>query len=390
MDQMLELQKAITDTLTHCEVNEKLLNAVNRQTFSAQDKIIATIETENTRIQFQKIRTEKFIDDHSTIFKDTYKVTDQLKRQEKIVAKAFKDANRKLNDISESTKYISNGIETLAQGMEALEGLACLNVALGATNLCATLVTFAIMNEKLDRIQCGVDDISKKLTQIIKAKEIDITIDIKKLVSDYKHMLDIEEKGSRFSLEEYRSLLTSVYLYDSKLISYYINRTVSNPDEILSAIYLLSGMLSQLVKRYDEKYYFEYKNAKNNIDPEHREWMEIFELLSSEEFLGLVSNHCFFDNSLSNRKTQEIISKLYYSQVNNLVFIDDNLLIAHQCKDEKELDALRTRINSLAYEELNNQMINYYEKTEDPSISQEEMDQKTKEAAIKLGYIKAA
>ena len=114
------------------------------------------------------------------------------------------------------------------QGMQVLQGLACLNVALGAANLCATLATFAIMNEKLDSIQCGIDDIGKRLAQMQKAKEIDIAIDIKKLVSDYRHMLDIEDKGSRFSREEYRNLLVNVYLYDSKLIDYYINRAVNN------------------------------------------------------------------------------------------------------------------------------------------------------------------
>lgn len=389
MDQMLEIQNIITDTLSHAEVNERVLNAINRQTFSIQDKIVATIETNNTKINLQKIRTKKFIDDHSNVFKDTYKVTDQFKHQEKIVTKAFKEVGQQYNQLSESAKYISNGIDTLAQGMQALQGLACLNVALGAANLCATLVTFKIMNEKLDNIQCGIDNIGKRLAQMQKAKEIDIAIDIKKLVSEYRHMLDIEEKGSKLSREEYRSLLVDVYLYDFKLINYYLSKTVNNQDEILSTIYLLSGMLSELIKRYDEIYYFEYKNEKNNIDPEHGDWMKIFELLSSEKFLNIVSNHCFFDNSLSNRNTQEIISKLYYSQINNIVTIDDNNLITHQCVNADELLSLRRSMNNLAYVELNRDIENHYKHNEQDPISQEEMDRKTREAAIKLGYITA-
>lgn len=387
MAQAIEVQKILADTFAHSEINEKLVNAINRQTYSVQDKIVATIEKGDVRLNLQKIRTKKFIDDHSTIFKDTNKITNQIKQQEKLVTKAFSDVNTKFDSISESTKYISNGIDTLAQGMQALEGLACLNVALGAANLCATLITFQIMNKKLDSIQCGVDEINRKLNQMIKAKEIEITTDIKDLVSDYKHMLDIEEKGSQFSLEDYRKLLKRIYLYDYKLINYYLNKTVNNPDEILSAIYLLSGMLSQLIKRYDEKYYFEYKNEKNNIDPEHDDWMKIFELLSSKEFLDLVSNHCFFDNSLSNRKTQEIISKLYYSQVNNMVLIEDNNLIAHQCEDSKMLSDFWKKMNERAYSELSNQIADNYKTEAEPVISQEEMDRKTREAAIRLGYI---
>ncbi|MBR0418086.1 MAG: hypothetical protein IJI66_02845 [Erysipelotrichaceae bacterium] len=389
MAQVMEIQQLLADTFSHSEINEKLINAVNRQTYSVQDKIVATIEKGDVKINLQKIRTKKFMDDHSTIFKDTTKITNQLKQQEKLVTKAFSDVNVKLNDISESTKYISNGIDTLAQGMQALEGLACLNVALGAANLCATLVTFQIMNEKLNSIQCGVDDINRKLNQMIKAKEIDISTDIKDLVSDYKHMLDIEEKGSQFSLEDYRKLLKRIYLYDDKLINYYLYRTVNNPDEILSAIYLLSGMLAQLIKRYDELYYFKYKNETNSIDPEHGDWMQIFELLSSKEFLDIVANHCFFDNSLSNRKTQEIISKLYYSQVNNAVLIEDSNLIAHQCEDSRMLSDFMKKMNERAYAELDNQVADAYNMAEEkPIISQEEMDRKTREAAIRLGYIK--
>jgi len=388
MAQALEIQKVLADTFTHSEINEKLVNAVNRQTYSIQDKIVATIEKGDVKLNLQKIRTKKFIDDHSTVFKDTSKITNQIKQQEKLVTKAFSDVNSKLTDVSESTKYISNGIDTLAQGMQALEGLACLNVALGAANLCATLVTFQIMNEKLDNIQCGVDEINRKLNQMIKTKEIDISTDIKDLVSDYRHMLDIEEKGTQFTLEDYRKLLKRVYLYDDKLIKYYLNGAVNNPDEILSAIYLLSGMLAQLIKRYDESYYFEYKDKSSNVDPDHDDWMSIFELLSSKEFLDLVSNHCFFDNSLSNRKTQEIVSKLYYSQVNNTVMIEDNNLIAHQCEDSKMLSDFWKKMEERAYVELNNQVAaSYNDAEEKPEISQEEMDRKTREAAIRLGYI---
>lgn len=389
MNQMLEIQNIFTDSLSHEEINEQMISALNRQTFSIQDKIVATIDTKDARINLQKIRTKKFADDHSNVFKNTTKVTDQFKHQEKIVTKAFSDIKKQYSDLSDSAKYISNGIDTLNQGMQVLQGLACLNVALGAANLCATLATFAIMNEKLDSIQCGIDDIGKRLAQMQKAKEIDIAIDIKKLVSDYRHMLDIEDKGSRFSREEYRNLLVNVYLYDSKLIDYYINRAVNNQDEILSMIYLLSGMLSQLIKRYDEIYYFEYKNEKNNIDPEHGDWMKIFEILSSNEFLDIVANHCFFDNSLSNRNTQEIISKLYYSQINNMVLIEDNNLIAHHCEDENELSALRNKMNEFAYVELSRDIENHYSDGEDSTITREEIDRKTREAAIILGYISA-
>lgn len=389
MNQMLEIQNIFTDSLSHEEINEQMISALNRQTFSIQDKIVATIDTKDARINLQKIRTKKFVDDHSNVFKNTTKVTDQFKHQEKIVTKAFSDIKKQYSDLSDSAKYISNGIDTLNQGMQVLQGLACLNVALGAANLCATLATFAIMNEKLDSIQCGIDDIGKRLAQMQKAKEIDIAIDIKKLVSDYRHMLDIEDKGSRFSREEYRNLLVNVYLYDSKLIDYYINRAVNNQDEILSMIYLLSGMLSQLIKRYDEIYYFEYKNEKNNIDPEHGDWMKIFEILSSNEFLDIVANHCFFDNSLSNRNTQEIISKLYYSQINNMVLIEDNNLIAHHCEDENELSALRNKMNEFAYVELSRDIENHYSDGEDSTITREEIDRKTREAAIILGYISA-
>lgn len=117
--------------------------------------------------------------------------------------------------------------------------------------------------------------------------------------------------------------------------------------------------------------------------------MKIFEILSSNEFLDIVANHCFFDNSLSNRNTQEIISKLYYSQINNMVLIEDNNLIAHHCEDENELSALRNKMNEFAYVELSRDIENHYSDGEDSTITREEIDRKTREAAIILGYISA-
>ncbi len=388
MTAAVELQKIITDTLLRSVTDEKVINALNRQTFSTQDKIIGVIEKGDVKVAFQRIRTNKFVNDHSVIFKDTNKIVNQVRQQEKIVVKALNDVNTKFDTISESTKYISSGIDTLTQGMGVLTNLAYLNVALSAANLCATLVTFAIMNKKLDSIQCGIDDISRKIDQIIQAKEIDISIDIKELVLDYRHILDMEEKKEKISLKEYRELLKNIYLYELKLIQYYLNGTTTNPNEILSAIYLLSGILAQIIKKYDELYYFEYMNEKNSIDPDHGEWMKVFELLSSKEFLDLVSDQCFFGNNMSNRKTQEVLSRLYYSQVSNMVIIDDNNLITHQCQNIDELSQLRSRVNELAYVELCDQIEDNYKET-DNEVSKEEMEQKTKEAAIKLGYIKA-
>ena len=386
IENALELQKIITDTLSHGEISESLINAVNRQSFSTQDKIIAMFEKGDTKLTLQRLRSSKFVNDHSVIFKETNKVVSQIKQQEKLVVKALSDVNTKFDNISETTKYISNGIDTLNQGMEVLNSLSYLNVALGAANLCATLATFAILNEKMDSIQLGINDINAKLNQMIKAKEINIATDIEKLVSNYRHMLDNEEKGITISREEYRTMLVDLYLYDSKLIKYFLHGVTNNPDEILSAIYLLSGMLAQTIKRYDELYYFEFKDEKTNVDPEHDAWMKIFELLSSQEFLDLVSNHCFFEKNLSNRKTQEIISKLYYSQLNNRVMIDDNNLITHQCMNMNELELLRKKVNELAYVELKNQVEENYVAREN-EITKEEMEQKTKEAAIRLGYI---
>ena len=63
MNQMLEIQNIFTDSLSHEEINEQMISALNRQTFSIQDKIVATIDTKDARINLQKIRTKKFVDD---------------------------------------------------------------------------------------------------------------------------------------------------------------------------------------------------------------------------------------------------------------------------------------------------------------------------------------
>ena len=73
--------------------------------------------------------------------------------------------------------------------------------------------------------------------------------------------------------------------------------------------------------------------------------------------------------------------------MNNIVQINDNNLIAHQCEDANELLALQKKINNLAYAELNKEIENHYNHAETPTVTREEIDKKTREAAIRLGYI---
>ena len=117
--------------------------------------------------------------------------------------------------------------------------------------------------------------------------------------------------------------------------------------------------------------------------------MSIFETLSSKIFLDQVFEYCYFKNSFSNRKTQNIISRLYYSQINNRVAVEDNLLITQQAQSKKELADFWEKTKEYAYVDLKNTIHEEYEKLEEkPLISQEEMDYKTREAAIRLGYLK--
>jgi len=386
----MELQKIITDTFKTTDIDEKTIKALNRVVQSAQDKIVLCLESPKLKLTVSKIKTNKIIKDHSITFKDTHKVINQFKQQEKVVAKAMSEIKSDIKGISESTKMISNQINMISQGLGMIQTLSYVSVALSAANLCATLATFAIMNAKLDSIQCGIDIISKKMDQLLKQQEIKMNTDISKLVFDYKHMLDEEEKGSEYSRESYRKLLMDIYLYDIQLIMYFINNAVNNKDDVLNAIYLLSGMLAQVIKRYDNAYYFDYMNEKVTIDPAHDDWMKIFDLLSSKEFLQIVFEHCYFGKKLSNRQSMEVISNLYYSQINSIALVGDNILITHQTSQAKQLEEFWSKMNALAYNRLQSDIKEEYEHLEEkPTISQEEIEQKTREAAIKLGYIKA-
>ena len=45
------------------------------------------------------------------------------------------------------------------------------------------------------------------------------------------------------------------------------------------------------------------------------------------------------------------------------------------------------KINNLAYAELNKEIENHYNHAETPTVTREEIDKKTREAAIRLGYV---
>ena len=111
-------------------------------------------------------------------------------------------------------------------------------------------------------------------------------------------------------------------------------------------------MLAQVIKRYDNAYYFDYIDEKATVDPAHDDWMRLFISLSFKEFLQIKFDYCFFEKNLSNRKSMEVISNLHYSRINSIMMIEDNNLITHQSHNAKEFYEFWNKVGILSYSEL--------------------------------------
>ena len=210
-------------------------------------------------------------------------------------------------------------IEQIFAPMKSLKIFSALNTALSAANLVATVAGIIIICEKIDKIDRKLDELKDGIVDLKDINfELQISNPCRALVNDYKIIGDKINKGKPVSEDDLVELINGCHGY---IISLYNLRDKFSLDAVLSLIFTLLPIFANSIMIYYQLYYDE-KQEKHTL---HDGWMNVFELLSAENFMNQIQDHMFVDLHQTNQHVNEyldcyrLILQSYQQKINQLL-----------------------------------------------------------------------
>ncbi len=267
------------------------------------------------------------------------------------------------NSTKEETKdTVSKVIEQLTKNKNLLDSnifkinniakLQNLTAIMSSLNLCATCIGFAIMYAKLEKLSGQIN----QLMNVVKQEhEIQTDFEFKKVIAEYRNMLDCRKTRKYYTEEQMRKLVDDEYNVLSMLIEVFTKDLSTEPEGLIFSIYSLASMLSVSLRYFDELYYFNNKEAIADGDvwhSSHSNWMSVYDKLMSPEFIKKIQDHGIFDLNLSTEETDIYYISLYDQAKSMVEDVSDNQKLIQLLDNQEVLTEVQASINQSLVDEI--------------------------------------
>ena len=250
--------------------------------------------------------------------------------------------------INKAFSAIKNNSALTEKSIKLMSGVSKLqkfNIALGALNLCATCVGFAVMYTKLDNIS---SQINKVITSVKLSQDITASYEFNKVISEHSNMLDCRKTLKYYSEEQMRKLVDDEYNVLDMLIKGFLNDHTADKDNLIISIYSMASMMTVSLRYFDEVYYLNNKETIGDGEvwhSSHKKWVDALNLLLSDEFVEKIQDHGIFDLRLSTIET-DIYYKNLCDQVRDMKeSIEDNQFIVKESDSSEQINEFETELN---------------------------------------------
>ena len=267
------------------------------------------------------------------------------------------------NSTKEETKdTASKIIELLTKNKNLLDSnivkinniakLQNLTAIMSSLNLCATCIGFAIMYAKLEKLSGQINHLMNVVKQ---EHEIQTDFEFKKVIAEYRNMLDCRKTRKYYTEEQMRKLVDDEYNVLCMLIEVFTKDLSTEPEGLIFSIYSLASMLSVSLRYFDELYYFNNKEAIADGDvwhSSHSNWMSVFDKLTSPEFIKKIQDHGIFDLNLSTEETDIYYISLYDQAKSMVEDVSDNQKLVQLLDNQEVLAEVQASINQSLVDEI--------------------------------------
>lgn len=244
---------------------------------------------------------------------------------EQAVKKLYKQGTKLLKTTQKMNKTINT-----------IQGLELFNSVMGVMNLCSTTVGFIIVCQKLNKISDQVQEVMDTVKEIHHAETM---FKFDNVIEEHTKMLDGKEGGITFTEEKYLDLIIKENTLLKLLYKIFCDETSSNRMEILEAIIALSTMMSVAICDYDTIYRYEHKDKKS-LYSGHGAWMETYNMLLDDEFIGGLQDFFFIDEDRTQYETDILVEgvKERFEFAKDSINLKDEFLKLVDTKEEYDND----------------------------------------------------
>lgn len=295
-------------------------------------------------------------------FLDQNNVLEIVQRDAKKKYKEFIRITLKNSTKEETKDTVSKVIEQLTKNKNLLDSnifkinniakLQNLTAIMSSLNLCATCIGFAIMYAKLEKLSGQIN----QLMNVVKQEhEIQTDFEFKKVIAEYRNMLDCRKTRKYYTEEQMRKLVDDEYNVLSMLIEVFTKDLSTEPEGLIFSIYSLASMLSVSLRYFDELYYFNNKEAIADGDvwhSSHSNWMSVYDKLTSPEFIKKIQDHGIFDLNLSTEETDIYYISLYDQAKSMVEDVSDNQKLIQLLDNQEVLTEVQASINQSLVDEI--------------------------------------
>jgi len=295
-------------------------------------------------------------------FLDQNNVLEIVQRDAKKKYKEFIRITLKNSTKEETKDTASKIIELLTKNKNLLDSnivkinniakLQNLTAIMSSLNLCATCIGFAIMYAKLEKLSGQIN----QLMNVVKQEhEIQTDFEFKKVIAEYRNMLDCRKTRKYYTEEQMRKLVDDEYNVLSMLIEVFTKDLSTEPEGLIFSIYSLASMLSVSLRYFDELYYFNNKEAIADGDvwhSSHSNWMSVYDKLMSPEFIKKIQDHGIFDLNLSIEETDIYYISLYDQAKSMVEDVSDNQKLIQLLDNQEVLTEVQASINQSLVDEI--------------------------------------
>ena len=186
-----------------------------------------------------------------------------------------------------------------------------LDMIMGALNLCATCVGFAIMYAKLDKMSGQINEVMVTVKQ---GQDIHANYEFHKVLSEHSNMLDARKTQKYYTEEQMRQLVDDEYNVLNMLIEGFMKEHTADKEMLIVSIYAMASMMTVSLRYFDELYYLNNKDTIGDGDiwhSSHDNWTSVYQKLTSDEFMEKIQDHGFFDLGLTMSETDVYYLNLF-------------------------------------------------------------------------------
>lgn len=277
------------------------------------------------------------------------------------------DIKEALERMPSSFKNMVTRMDGIYQGMDAVKGLAYMNIGLSMVNMAVDLIGFKIVSDNLGKLNESLVEISKTIEKMAVVQSNERIKDCDKLIMQFNSLASKIQDDDCVDMDKVDNWLIEAKAYISEMLSNLSNRAMSI-EVLLNMIYTLIPSYSIMLSYYLKQYYFQKQKRPLNYDI----YLSLFDKIMEDSLDKKLFDYYVLEKHYSLMDAANITDAQLLLSLNAKILIEDQQVMMESLKTKENFEAVDKKIDNIAHERFE-EMIQAL--SDETGISQEEYAQ---------------